>query len=70
MTLQILVENTEAFAKLNYLRDLALDNEIGSWEQEKQLYLAEAINFEAQSYVLTNEELDLMLLELTKNKLN
>jgi hypothetical protein len=63
MTLQILVENTEAFAKLNYLRDSAIDDEIGSWEQEKQVYLAEAACTEAKNYVLTNEELDLMMLK-------
>ena len=62
MTLPILVENPEAFAKLNYLRDLVMDTEVGTWEEEKDLYLEEAASTKTQQgYVLTNEELDLIL---------
>ena len=65
MTLPILVENSEAFAKLNYLRDLMVDPEIGSWEEEKDLYLEEAVCTQVQQgYVLTNQELDLILTNL------
>jgi hypothetical protein len=62
MTLRILVENYEVFAKLNYLRDLMMDTELGSWEEEKDLYLEEAASTQVQrGYVLTNQELDLIL---------
>jgi hypothetical protein len=65
MTLPILVENSEAFAKLNYLRELMVDPEIGSWEEEKDLYLEEAVCTQVQQgYVLTNQELDLILTNL------
>lgn len=62
MTIHILVEDREVFAKLNYLRDLTVDDEIGPWNEEADLYLLEANSDQVlEHYVLTNEEMDNIL---------
>lgn len=39
-----------------------MDIELGSWEEEKDLYLEEAASTQVQQgYVLTNQDLDLIL---------
>jgi hypothetical protein len=62
MTIRALVENEEAFAKLNYLRDMAFDPDLSSWSEEKDVYLKEASCKQAQrGYVLTLEEMNAIL---------
>jgi hypothetical protein len=59
MTIHILVEDREVFAKLNYLRDLTVDDEVSPWNEEADLYLLEANSDQVlEHYVLTNEEID------------
>jgi hypothetical protein len=63
MSIPILVENEEVFAKLNYLRDfVVLDGDVSSWDAECSLYVEEASNKQVQDgYVLTLEEINSIL---------
>jgi hypothetical protein len=63
MSIPILVENEEVFAKLNYLRDFVmLDGDVSKWDVESSLYVEEASNKQVQDgYVLTLEEINSIL---------
>lgn len=59
MAIQILVENEEVFAKLNYIRDFLVDEDLGYWDEERELYLNEAKSKQVQEhYTLTLEEIN------------
>jgi hypothetical protein len=63
MSIRILVENEEVFAKLNYLRDLVIgDDSVSSWDVDSTLYMEEANSKQVQrGYVLTLDEINAIL---------